>query len=131
MSYDFLLFKLRSPVSNTMELAVENMLLLGTGTEIKRQIAAVIPDIVWEPPFVGSVGQVLHTGRVERAGGASMEISFRDENDLMVTVSGGLSRPNLSLLNQLCTALGWTMEDPQKDTLSGANVIKRQRDGTR
>ena len=131
MSYDFLLFKLRSPVSNTTELAVENMLPLGTGTEIKRQIAAVIPDVVWEPAFVGSVGQVLHTGRVERAGGAYMEISFRDENDLMVMVSSGLTRSNLDLLNQLCTSLGWTMEDPQRDTLHGANVISRERDGTR
>lgn len=118
MSYDFFLMKLERPISDSKELTIENMLRLGNEAEIMQQISSVVPDITWERRFV------LWTGRVRRPNGVSIEFQLDEETGRSVVARSGLGRPNLELLEHLCASLGWTMQDAQKDTLSGANVLQ-------
>jgi len=48
MSYDYMFFRLRKPISSHRDLSEETVQLIASGNEIRTALSALFPDIEWD-----------------------------------------------------------------------------------
>jgi|SRR5579871_613630 len=109
MSYDYLLFKFKSPVASAKEITKTNCDDMGTLDELRATIARVFPNIKWVDPEIG---------RVETHGTwCEFWLGPVEPPILNVQLRTSFHSIEKSMVHEICQATGWRAMDMQTGNL--------------